>query len=346
MEGCEELMARVEGVGKRMNVSLETLKDVPRPKWTHFGSRRSFETADKVREILASEGYKPLSAEPEQIDAALNQVTNKEAVRARIKEILNSPVYRSLAGEPQEVPAEEKLIVEKLIVEEESVQTEALMGALAEDKMEEVPAEAEEPVFEVKPEDETLANIPNEVTQTSTEVPAEAKVVGEAVSDVVEATPDQAQAKVTLENEALTNALEESAPAPISEAQAVLADTPELPEVTPKQTNIEVNHVANASGEAPTAAREALVEVVAEWFEAAPQQTKPEENVQVEPLNGTVEAVLEAVSEVKEHVDTPVMEEITEKGRVETKAMDEIREEIKGEIKEATNEEGKDEKKE
>lgn len=353
MEGCEVLMTRVEGVGKRMNVSLETLKDVPRPKWTHFGSRRSFETADKVREILASEGYKPLSAEPEQIDAALNKVTNKEAVRARIKEILSSPVYMSLAGEPQEVSAEEGLVMEELVTEEESVQMEALTGALVEDKIKEAPAKVE-PAFEAKPEDEMLSNILNKATQTSTEVPAETKATREAVSDVVKATPDQTQAEVTLEDEALANSLEESAhsaPAPIAEVQAVLADTPEAPEVTPKQTNIEVNHVANASGETPTVVAEAPVEeAVSEEFEAASQQTKLEENEQVEPFNETSEAVLEAVPEVKEIVDTPALEEITEKGGVEAKATDEIgeevKEEIKEEIKEATNEEGKYGKKE
>ncbi|KAL7266733.1 mitochondrial 37S ribosomal protein rsm10 [Rhizina undulata] len=46
------------GVGKRMNVSLETLRDVQRPKFAHFGPRKTVETAEKVREILETDKFK------------------------------------------------------------------------------------------------------------------------------------------------------------------------------------------------------------------------------------------------------------------------------------------------
>lgn len=293
-----------EGVGKRMNVSLETLKDVPRPKWTHFGSRRSFETADKVREILTSEGYAQLPADSAQVDAALDKVSNKEAVRSRIREILDSPVYRLLAGEPQKIPAEE-LIVEKFMTEEEGVQMEALKEALAEaDKVKEVPTEAGEPAFGVKPEDEALADTPDEAIPISTEVLDEAKATGEAATDVVEATLDQIQNEVKLEDKILTKAPEEAAPeapAPTVEAQAVLVHTSEVPEATPERSHIEVDPIANAPEEALAVTGEAPAEeAVSKGFEAASQQVEPEENVQMEPLNETVKAAPELAAEVAE----------------------------------------------
>lgn len=340
--GCR-LMVGGEGIGKRMNVSLETLKDVPRPKWTHFGSRRSFETADKVREILTSEGYTALPADPAQIDAALDQVTDKEAVRSRIREILDSPVYKLLAGEPQKIPAE-KLIMEKFMTEEESVQMEALKEALAEaDKVKEVPAEAGEPAFKVKPEDKALVNMPDEATPIPTEVLDEARATGEAATDVVEAALDQIQNEVELEDEILTKAPEEAAPealAPTAEAQAVSVDTSEASEVTPEQTHIEIDPTANASEEASTIGEAPTEEAVSKGFETASQQVKPEENVQVEPLNETAKAAPELAAEATEPIDTPVVEEIAEKVGEETKTV-----EFGEEIKEIADEEGNDEKK-
>lgn len=332
-------MVSGEGVGKRMNVSLETLKDVPRPKWTHFGSRRSFETANKVREILTSEGYTPVSADPAQIDAALDQITDKEAVRSRIREILNSPVYRLLGGEPQNILAE-KLIMEKFMTEEESVQMEALKEALAEaDKVKEMPVEVGEPTFEVKPGDEVLANMPDEAISIPTEALDEAKATGEAATDV-EATLSQIQN----EDEILTQAPEEAAPeapAPTVEAQGVSVDTSEVPGATTEQSHIEVNPIANASEEAPITTGEAPVEEVAlKGFEAASQQVKPEENVQVESLNETAKAAPEFAAGVTEPMDMPVVEEIAMKGEVEIKTV-----EIGEEVKEIADEEGNDEKK-
>ncbi|KAI5807873.1 ribosomal protein S10 domain-containing protein [Peziza echinospora] len=46
------------GIGKTMNVSLDTLRDVSRPKWAHFGPGKTVETAAMVREILRGDRYK------------------------------------------------------------------------------------------------------------------------------------------------------------------------------------------------------------------------------------------------------------------------------------------------
>ncbi|KAA8902076.1 ribosomal protein S10 domain-containing protein [Sphaerosporella brunnea] len=48
------------GVGKKMNVRLETLRDVPSPKWEHFGPRKSSDTAAMAQQILNSPEYRAL----------------------------------------------------------------------------------------------------------------------------------------------------------------------------------------------------------------------------------------------------------------------------------------------
>ena len=41
-----------------MNVTLENLHDVRRPRWSHFGARKTAQIAAKVKELLESERYK------------------------------------------------------------------------------------------------------------------------------------------------------------------------------------------------------------------------------------------------------------------------------------------------
>ncbi|KAF8459829.1 ribosomal protein S10 domain-containing protein, partial [Kalaharituber pfeilii] len=45
------------GVGKKMGVDLGNLHDPRRPKWEHFGLRKTSGTAAKVRELLESEAF-------------------------------------------------------------------------------------------------------------------------------------------------------------------------------------------------------------------------------------------------------------------------------------------------
>jgi len=58
------------GVGKTMKVQLETLRDVEKPKWAHFGPRKSVDTAEKAREILNRPDYKALEKDPKNLPKA------------------------------------------------------------------------------------------------------------------------------------------------------------------------------------------------------------------------------------------------------------------------------------
>ena len=40
------------GVGKKMDVSLENLKQTMEPKWAHFGRRKTLETSERAYEMM------------------------------------------------------------------------------------------------------------------------------------------------------------------------------------------------------------------------------------------------------------------------------------------------------
>ncbi len=53
-----KLKTGLTGVGKTMDVSLETVKANLEPKWVHFGRKKNLETSEKVMEILNSQKFK------------------------------------------------------------------------------------------------------------------------------------------------------------------------------------------------------------------------------------------------------------------------------------------------
>ena len=82
------------GVGKTMNISLENLHDTKRPKWAHFGPRKTPETAAKVRDLLENEQYKPSGSEAtgpspdhEEPDTAVPQIPSLPATLKGVKNI-------------------------------------------------------------------------------------------------------------------------------------------------------------------------------------------------------------------------------------------------------------------
>ena len=52
------------GVGKTMDISLETLKQVLEPKWAHFGRKKNLDTSEKVMEMMKSEGFQKMDNGP------------------------------------------------------------------------------------------------------------------------------------------------------------------------------------------------------------------------------------------------------------------------------------------
>jgi hypothetical protein len=87
---CEPYPDCAIGVGKKMNVSLETLRDdVPRPKWAHFGPRKNSDTAAMAQEILNSPEYKALEQNSEELPFAESaaEAVEETAVEAESLEV-------------------------------------------------------------------------------------------------------------------------------------------------------------------------------------------------------------------------------------------------------------------
>ncbi|PWW77536.1 hypothetical protein C7212DRAFT_277498 [Tuber magnatum] len=108
--GFEEL-----GVGKRMNVSLDNLRDVAtKPKWAHSGVRKTLETAEKVAEILNSPEYRALAnktdteeAERELLQAApLETVKLEGASEAEVDETIQKVGEEAMKAEESKEVAE------------------------------------------------------------------------------------------------------------------------------------------------------------------------------------------------------------------------------------------------
>ncbi|KAG0128931.1 hypothetical protein HOY82DRAFT_22252 [Tuber indicum] len=105
--GFEEL-----GVGKRMNVSLDNLRDVAaKPKWAHSGVGKTLETTERAAEILNSPEYKALAnatdveeAEREVQAAPLETVEGLEgALEAEVEETIQKVEEEAMkAGESRE----------------------------------------------------------------------------------------------------------------------------------------------------------------------------------------------------------------------------------------------------
>lgn len=316
-----------------MNVSLETLKDVPRPKWAHFGSRRNFETAEKVREILASEEFQGTAVQGEQVDAALKQVTGNEALQARVKEILESPMYKVLAGmKGDAVRVEEVQEKVKVMAQEEVLERpEGVAPETAE-------AAAEQTPVDVAPEDTVPAKAPEETTPEAKEpvpTPAEAETLSKAPTEpleqtpeVSEAAPEPTQVETQPEDKVLANVPEEIAP--------------EVPEATPEPEAL------------TTTPAKPVEQVTPEVFEAAPEpaqvETQPEDEVLANLSSESAEATPEpAQAEVIPEAQIPVEEVTPEPTQVEIKPEDEVlantpvepAEEATPEVSEANSEQAK-----
>lgn len=108
-----------------MNVSLETLRDVPRPKFAHFGPRKSSETASKAQEILNSAEYKKLEpktsapveetvvAEPIKAEEVVAEAAKVEEVAAVNEEEIVGEVVTAVETEASTLIAEAEPVVEK-----------------------------------------------------------------------------------------------------------------------------------------------------------------------------------------------------------------------------------------
>ncbi|KAG0636866.1 ribosomal protein S10 domain-containing protein [Tuber brumale] len=117
--GFEEL-----GVGKRMNVSLDNLRDVAtKPKWAHSGVGKTLETAERAAEILNSPEYR-----------ALANTTNVEEAEREVLQAAPLETIVGLEGAPEaEVEGAIQKVEEAIQKVEEAIQ-----------KMEEEAMKAEE----------------------------------------------------------------------------------------------------------------------------------------------------------------------------------------------------------
>lgn len=150
------------GVGKTMNISLENLHDTKRPKWAHFGPRKTPETAAKVRDLLENEQYKPSESEAtgpspghEEPDTAVPQIPSLPATLKGVKNIEPDMTkeelrLRELEVEVAEAHAKDYLaqaVDEQRKAEERLVETqEALKDGLQESEIQTVEVLKEETV--------------------------------------------------------------------------------------------------------------------------------------------------------------------------------------------------------
>ena len=53
-----------QGVGKTMDVSLENLKQAMKPKWAHFGRRKTLETSERAYEMMKDQAFQEIVEAP------------------------------------------------------------------------------------------------------------------------------------------------------------------------------------------------------------------------------------------------------------------------------------------
>ena len=62
--GTYDWLMLVLGVGKTMDVSLENLKQAMRPKWAHFGRRKTLETSERAYEMMKDQTFQQAQEAP------------------------------------------------------------------------------------------------------------------------------------------------------------------------------------------------------------------------------------------------------------------------------------------
>ncbi|KAH0607086.1 uncharacterized protein H6S33_003074 [Morchella sextelata] len=294
MYGFDEL-----GVGKRMGVSLETIKDVARPRWSHFGSRKSFETAEKARQLLESPEYKSLSHED-----ALKEFTEEEHIQKAAKSILEDPRYHKHVEEakkeaPQEEKVAEQVVMDKIMIEEEQVQAQAVKESL----------EKAEEFTEVSPKVDEVA-----------QAEGISKIEVEEVPQVLETLREEEvpfKVEETLKVEAAVDAAkpiptETPEPAPEAKAAPPVEEAPvaaSLPEVEPLESILKATAEEPVEAQAAPTTPTATPEVQA--MEPTPIEPTPkvEEEVLTPILETKAEAPVEAVPSTPEPTPEPAKAE-------------------------------------
>ncbi|KAF8536208.1 hypothetical protein BDD12DRAFT_851919 [Trichophaea hybrida] len=188
------------GVGKKMNVSLETLRDdVHRPEWAHFGPRKSSGTAAMVQEILSSPEYKALEENFEELPVA---ETTADPVDSEQK--LEQPAIQTTA-DTSEISTEPTVETEHEPVVSKQVSELAATGLHAE------PVSAEEVAADA----------------TAGPVPVPAEEVSATAESIKEQTPESTTAEespiieeISSEELAVTEVLEDHDAADIIAAAA------------------------------------------------------------------------------------------------------------------------------
>jgi len=215
---CEPYPDCAIGVGKKMNVSLETLRDdVPRPKWAHFGPRKNSDTAAMAQEILNSPEYKALEQNSEELPFAESAaeavdsepkpeqpatqatVDTSEMAVGLATEVNHSPVVSEQASKL----AATGLTTESVLVEEVAA-TDATAGSIS------VPAEdvavTAESIEEQTPESVTAEESPamEEISSEEAVVSEKAEVVaaeGQAGAGAPEETKESAPKEEMVKSE-------------------------------------------------------------------------------------------------------------------------------------------------
>lgn len=348
MYGFDEL-----GVGKRMGVSLETIKDVARPKWSHFGSRKSFETAEKARQLLESPEYKSLSHED-----ALKEFTEEEHIQKAAKSILEDPRYHKHVEEtkkeaPQEEKVAEQVVTDKIMTEEEQVQAQALEESLekveefaevspkvdeiaqaegiSKIEVEEVPQVLEtlreeeapfkvEETLKVEAAVDATKPIPTETLEPAPEVKAAPPVEEAIAASIPEVEPVESILKATAEEPAVAQA----APTTSTATPEVQAMEPTPIEPTPKVEEEVLTPILETKTTAPVEAVPSTPEPIPEPAKAEPSVVAPVD-VPVSTMSET-ETPAEAI-QAPASLDSPVVEKIITEAK-------EAKEEVK-EVKEA-----------
>ncbi|KAF8246894.1 hypothetical protein K440DRAFT_318525 [Wilcoxina mikolae CBS 423.85] len=345
------------GVGKKMNVSLETLRDdVHRPKWAHFGPRKSSGTAAMVQEILNSPEYKALEENFEELPVAETTADPVNSEQKSEQPATQTTADTSEVATEPTVEAEHEPIVSEQVSEQpatglhaEPVPAEEVAAADA--TAEPVPVPAEEVAATAESiKEQTLESATAEKSPVIEEISSEelaievledhdaADIIAAAAGEEPYVQPDEPTTTEQLEETKAS----EKIPDPMVEEQPEEnvsgVNTDELPSaedfVDIKVVSEAEAKVLEAQSDEPAMTQQ-LEETVAEVelqeakdSELAAEEVKLSEKAEEPALKegALLEKAEEIVSKVGEATVSETAEEAAAEEQVEAKALEETKE--------------------